>query len=395
MAQSSSSAIKLYAKTGLNLQQVESYYDEVVIHLSPKEKEITKKIFDKFVNKCFRKTDTSKHLMTIENSNRFVSRPIVYADVWKMFKLQLSCFWTINDIDFKTELEHFKTLNKHEQHFIRHILAFFAAFDGIVVENIAGRLAHEAQIQEVKSFYAVQQAVEAIHGDVYGELIDVIIPDNEEKQKLFEASKNFPVIKRKENWAKKWLEDSCDLGENVVAFAVIEGVFFSGAFACIYWIKEKNLMPALTLSNEFISRDEGIHRDFACLILRKNIVKLPPREKVIKIITDAVTIEKTFLVQALPVNLIGLSCEKMSMYIEYVADKLLEKMGLEIHYCTSNPLDFMCNIAIENKTNFFERRVSEYQKPDLTNYNTHRKQTSKCEMQQQTKDCYTDLDYDF
>ncbi|ANS71090.1 ribonucleotide reductase [Pteropox virus] len=296
------------------------------------------------------------------NDNRFVILPIQYPDIWSMYKKAEASFWTVEEVDLTKDLPHWKKLKPDEQYFISHVLAFFAASDGIVNENLVERFCNEVQVTEARCFYGFQIAIENIHSEMYSLLIDTYIQDPFEKSKLFNAIYTIPCVKKKANWALKWIKDKASsFGSRLVAFAAVEGIFFSGSFAAIFWLKKRGLMPGLTFSNELISRDEGLHCDFACLLFGY-LVNKPSKDKIKDIITEAVTIEQEFLTYALPVRLIGINCELMSQYIEFVADRLLVALKCEKHYNATNPFDFMENISLEGKTNFFEKRVSEYQK---------------------------------
>lgn len=298
-----------------------------------------------------------------ENMHRFSLYPIEYFDVWKMYKKLMASFWTVEEVDLSKDLNDWNNLNKDEKHFLSYVLAFFASSDGIVNENLVERFCSEVQIPEVRFFYGLQVANENIHSEMYALLIDTYIKDSTEKKKLFNAITTIPCVRKKADWALKWIHDKnntfCD---RLIAFAAVEGIFFSGSFAAIFWLKKRGLMPGLTFSNELISRDEGLHTDFACLIFRKYINKKPSDERILSIIDEAVKLETEFLSDALPVNLIGMNEKLMKQYIEFVADRLLVELGLKKYYLSKNPFDFMENISIEGKTNFFERRVGEYQK---------------------------------
>lgn len=253
-------------------------------------------------------------------------------------------------------------LKDSERHFISHVLAFFAASDGIVNENLIERFSQEVQVTEARCFYGFQIAMENVHSEMYSLLIETYIRDSKERDFLFNAIETLPCVKKKADWALNWISSkNANFGERVIAFAAVEGIFFSGSFAAIFWLKKRGLMPGLTFSNELISRDEGLHRDFACLMFR-HLVQKPPKERIIEIITEAVKIEQEFLTDALPVKMLGMNCDLMSQYIEFVADHLIAELGLEKVYNTKNPFSFMEFISLEGKTNFFERKVGEYQK---------------------------------
>ncbi|KAH7976281.1 ribonucleoside-diphosphate reductase subunit M2 [Rhipicephalus sanguineus] len=297
-----------------------------------------------------------------ENPRRFVMFPIEYEDIWRMYKKAEASFWTVEEVDLAKDLPHWEALKPEERHFISHILAFFAASDGIVNENLVERFSQEVQVTEARCFYGFQMAIENVHSEMYSLLIDTYIKDASERERLFNAIETMPCIKRKADWALKWIGDrNASFGERVVAFAAVEGIFFSGSFASIFWLKKRGLMPGLTFSNELISRDEGLHTDFACLMF-SHLVHKPSATRVKQIVCDAVVIEQEFLTEALPVALIGMNCELMKRYIEFVADRLLVELGCEKVYNSENPFDFMEHISLEGKTNFFEKKVGEYQK---------------------------------
>ena len=301
-----------------------------------------------------------------EDANRYVMFPIQDQTIWKMYKKQIDCFWRAEEIDLSKDLGDWDGLQKDEQYFISMILAFFAASDGIVLENLASRFMGEVQLSEAKAFYGFQIAMENIHSETYSLLIDTYIKDREEKTKLFQAIDNFPCIKKKADWAIKWIHDKrSSFATRLIAFACIEGIFFSGAFCSIYWLKKRGLMPGLTFSNELISRDEALHTEFAILLYSK-LNKKVSKAKVIEIIKDAVEIEKEFICEALPCRLIGMNSELMCQYIEFVSDRLSVQLGYDKIYDTKNPFDFMDMISIEGKTNFFEKRVAEYALADKT-----------------------------
>ena len=305
-------------------------------------------------------SNSRKEPLLTENENRYVMFPIVDADIWKMYKKQMDCFWRAEEIDLSKDIKHWTTLNDNEQHFIKHILAFFAASDGIVLENLGQRFMNEVQIAEARAAYGFQIMMENIHSETYSLLIDTLVKEEREKTKLFEAINNFPCINKKADWAIKWINDKrSSFATRLIAFACVEGIFFSGAFCSIYWLKKRGLMPGLTFSNELISRDEGMHTDFAVLLFSK-LEKKPKRAKILEIVKDAVEIEKEFICEALPCKLIGMNSKLMSQYIEFVADRLLVQLGYNKHYKTSNPFDFMEMISLEGKTNFFEKRVGDY-----------------------------------
>ncbi|HEX4887511.1 MAG TPA: ribonucleotide-diphosphate reductase subunit beta [Luteibaculaceae bacterium] len=297
-----------------------------------------------------------------ENKDRFVIFPIQHDDIWAFYKKAQASFWTAEEIDLEADIADWENkLNADEQHFIKHVLAFFAASDGIVNENLAENFLSEVQYTEAKFFYGFQVAIENIHSETYSLLIDTYIKDSLEKNKLFRAIDTIDCVKKKAEWALKWI-DKGSFAQRLVAFAAVEGIFFSGSFCSIFWLKKRGLMPGLTFSNELISRDEGLHCDFACLLYTKHLINRLPKEEVQAIITEAVEIEKEFVTDALPVKLIGMNAELMSQYIEFVADRLLVELGNNKVYNVSNPFDFMEMISLQGKTNFFEKRVGEYQK---------------------------------
>ncbi|XP_057678877.1 ribonucleoside-diphosphate reductase subunit M2-like [Corythoichthys intestinalis] len=297
-----------------------------------------------------------------DNPRRFVIFPIQYHDIWRMYKKAEASFWTAEEVDLSKDIQHWELLKEDERFFISHVLAFFAASDGIVNENLVERFTQEVQVTEARCFYGFQIAMENIHSEMYSLLIDTYIKDPKEREYLFNAIETMPCVKKKADWALHWIGNkNATYGERVVAFAAVEGIFFSGSFAAIFWLKKRGLMPGLTFSNELISRDEGLHCDFACLMF-KHLVNKPSAETVTSIIKNAVAIEQEFLTQALPVKLIGMNCELMKRYIEFVADRLMMELGFAKLFNVENPFDFMENISLEGKTNFFEKRVGEYQR---------------------------------
>lgn len=305
-----------------------------------------------------------------EDASRFVLFPMKYPDLWNMYKKHEASFWTAEEIDLSADLIDWENkLNDNERHFISTILAFFASSDGIVMENLAHRFCQEVQVPEARCFYGFQITMESIHQETYSLLLDTYIKDPVEKQKLFNGHTQIPIIKDKAEWALKWIGSDASFAERIVAFAAVEGIFFSGSFCAIYWLKKRGLMPGLTFSNELISRDEGLHCDFACLMYSKLVNKLS-REKVLEIITRAVDVEEQFVCEALPVSLIGMNKTMMSQYIKFVADRLLVALGYEKYYHTQNPFDWMDIISLQGKTNFFEKRVGEYQKAGVMGGNT-------------------------
>ena len=304
-----------------------------------------------------------------ENPNRFVLFPIQHSDIWEMYKKQEASIWTAEELDLASDLNDWSNkLNDDERFFIKHVLAFFAASDGIVNENLAENFLSEVQYTEAKFFYGFQIMMENIHSETYSLLIDTYIKDSKEKDYLFNAIETFEPVKKKADWAMRWIENG-SYAERLIAFAAVEGIFFSGSFCSIFWLKKRGLMPGLTFSNELISRDEGLHCDFACLLYNNHLMNKLPKEDVRKIIADAVEIEKEFVVESLPVRLIGMNSDLMCQYIEFVADRLLVELDNEKIYNASNPFDFMDMINLQGKTNFFEKRVGEYQKAGVLNKN--------------------------
>ena len=298
--------------------------------------------------------------LLLTSDQRYVMFPIYNKPIWDMYKKQVDCFWRAEEVDLSKDLTSWATLNKDERHFIKMILAFFAASDGIVLENLGVRFMTEVQLSEARAFYGFQISMENIHSEMYSLLIDTYIRDEREKMQLFEALENYPCIKKKADWAIKWIHDKqASFATRLVAFACVEGIFFSGAFCSIYWLKKRGKMPGLTFSNELISRDEALHTEFAILLYNK-MQKKYPKQRVHEIIKEAVEIEKEFICDALPCRLIGMNSKLMSQYIEFVADRLSLQLGYEKIYNSTNPFDFMEMISIEGKTNFFEKRVSEY-----------------------------------
>jgi len=294
------------------------------------------------------------------DDNRHVMFPIADDEIWKMYKKQMDCFWRAEEVDLSKDLTDWAKLNADEKYFISMILAFFAASDGIVLENLAVRFMSDVQLSEARAFYGFQIAMENIHSETYSLLIETYIKDSDEKSKLFQATRHFPCIAKKADWAKKWIADNrSSFAARLVAFACIEGLFFSSSFASIYWIKKRGLMPGLTFSNELISRDEALHMEFAILLYRKLHKKLN-KKRVAEIIQEAVEIEKEFILEALPCRLIGMNSKLMSQYIEFVADRLSVQLGYDKIYGATNPFDFMELISIESKVNFFERTNAEY-----------------------------------
>ena len=303
----------------------------------------------------------------VKNNDRFVLFPIVHNDIWQFYKKAEASFWTAEEIDLSQDLIDWnEKLTDDERHFIKHVLAFFSASDGIVNENLAENFLSEVQYTEAKFFYGFQITIENIHSETYSLLIDTYIRDDKEKTYLFNAVDTIPCVKQKADWALRWIDEG-SYAERLIAFAAVEGIFFSGSFCSIFWLKKRGLMPGLSFSNELISRDEGLHCDFACLLYNNHLVNQLPKETVTKIITDAVEIEKIFVTDAIPVKLIGMNADLMQQYIEFVADRLLGELGCKTVYNATNPFDFMDMISIQGKTNFFEKRVAEYQKAGVLN----------------------------
>jgi ribonucleoside-diphosphate reductase beta chain len=302
-----------------------------------------------------------------ENKNRFVIFPIKHHDIWEWYKKMEASFWTAEEIDLSQDLNDWNNkLSADEKYFIKHILAFFAASDGIVNENLAENFVNEVQYAEAKFFYGFQIMMENIHSETYSLLIDTYVKDEAEKNELFNALDVFPAIKKKADWALKWIE-SDSFAERLIAFAAVEGIFFSGAFCSIYWLKKRGLMPGLTFSNELISRDEGVHCDFAVHLHNHHLVNKVSKDRIRTIIVDALNIEREFITESLPVSLIGMNAGLMTQYLEFVADRLLVELGCDREYNTSNPFDFMDMISLQGKTNFFEKKVAEYQKAGVMN----------------------------
>ena len=294
------------------------------------------------------------------NEDRFVIFPIQHSDLWKKYKDHIAVFWTPEEIDLSKDMKDWERLNDGERHFIKNILGFFAGSDGIVMENLATRFTREVQFPEAKFFYACQNLMEAVHSETYSLLIDTYITDRQEKLDILKAIQTIPCVEKKAEWALSWIDNKeADFGTRLIGFAAVEGIFFSGAFCAIFWLKQRGLMPGLTLSNEFIARDEGLHTEFACLLYSKIQNRLT-KQKAQKIIREAVKIEKQFITKSLPCELIGMNAKLMSQYIEFVADRLLLQLGYPKAYNSQNPFDFMERISLENKDNFFEKRTSTY-----------------------------------
>jgi len=303
--------------------------------------------------------ESKQELLLSDEENRYVIFPIKYDDIWVYYKKAMANFWTPEELDLSKDYDDFIKLTDNERHFIEHILAFFAASDGIVNENLVERFCNEVKLLEAKFFYGFQIAIENIHSETYSLLIDTYIKDLPKKTKLLNAIETIPSIKKKADWAIKWIGDESSFGERCIAFAAVEGIFFSGAFCSIFWLKKRGLMPGLCHSNELISRDEGMHTEFAVL-MHSYLKDKPSKERVIEIIRDAVSIEKEFITESLSCELIGMNAKLMSQYIEFVADRLLQMLNIDKIYNTANPFDWMELISIQGKTNFFEKRVGEY-----------------------------------
>merc|ERR1712184_157491 len=353
--------LTVVAKTKMTLTSIEN------LTIAGKENAGPLKAVKKDITKSDMKAvDFSNEPLLRDNPNRFVILPIQYDDIWRMYKKAQASFWTAEEVDLEKDLKDWnEKLKEDERYFVSHVLAFFAASDGIVNENLVERFMQEIQIPEARCFYGFQIMMENIHSEMYSLLIDTYIKDREERNKLFNAIETFPAIKKKAQWALKWINsNNATYSERVVAFASVEGIFFSGSFAAIFWLKKRGLMPGLSFSNELISRDEGLHTDFACLMY-KHLVNKPDKERVYEIVRDAVDIECEFLTEALPVRLIGMNSVLMIQYIKFVADRLLLELDCEKLYNATNPFDFMENISLEGKTNFFEKKVGEYQKAGL------------------------------
>ena len=295
------------------------------------------------------------------STSRFTTFPIRYPDLWALYKKAIGSFWTVEEIDLATDLKDWERLNANEQHFIKHVLAFFAASDGIVMENIDLNFSKDVQIPEARSFYAYQSFNESIHSETYSLMIDKLVRDPAEKMDLFRAIETVPSVKKKAEWALKWLGSGAPFHQRLVAFACVEGIFFSGSFCSIFWLKKRGLMPGLSFSNELISRDEGMHQEFA-VTLYKNLKTKLDEETIRRIVTEACDIEHEFITDALPCKLIGMDADQMGKYIMFVADRLLAQLGCKAMYGVVNPFDWMENISLEGKTNFFEKRVGDYSK---------------------------------
>ena len=307
----------------------------------------------------------SKDFSSFRDEERFILMPIKHATIWNFYKKAVASFWTAEEIDLYQDIADWAKLSSDEKHYISRVLAFFSASDGIVNENLALRFYQDVPIPEARCFYGFQIAMENIHSETYGLLIDTYIQNPQEKDFLFKAIKNIDSVKKKADWAMKWIDSADSFAERLIAFACVEGIFFSGSFCSIFWLKKRGLMPGLTFSNELISRDEGLHTDFACHLY--SMLDAIPNERVLSIIQEAVEIEKEFVSESLPVSLIGMNSKLMTQYIEFVADRLLKSLGLKAHYLSTNPFDWMELISLQGKTNFFEKKVSEYQKAGVLN----------------------------
>lgn len=298
----------------------------------------------------------------VENPNRFTLFPVVKPELYKKYKDHIAVFWHADEVDLSKDMKDWAKLTDGERHFIKYVLAFFAGSDGIVMENLGSRFMREVQLSEARAFYAIQMAIEQVHSEMYSLLIDTYITDPKEKDETFRAIHTVPCIGKKAAWAQRWIDGpAASFASRLVGFAAVEGIFFSGSFCAIYWLKQRGLMPGLTVSNEFISRDEGLHTDFACALYKELVNKLP-QETVHQIIKEAVEIEKYFITEALPCALIGMNAELMKQYIEFVADRLCQQLGYAKIWNGPNPFDFMERISLESKDNFFEKRVTTYAK---------------------------------
>lgn len=305
------------------------------------------------------------------NMARYTTFPIRYPDLWSLYKKAISSFWTVEEIDLAGDLKDWDNLRPHEQHFIKTVLAFFASSDGIVFENIDMNFTQEVQIPEARSFYAYQGFNESIHGETYSLMIDKLVKDSDERNRLFRAIETVPAVKKKADWALRWMNPKAPFAQRLVAFACVEGIFFSGSFCAIFWLKKRGLMPGLAFSNELISRDEGLHQEFAVTLYSHLYNKLDAKT-IQNIVRDAVSIEKEFILDALPCKMIGMDSDQMSTYIEFVADRLLRQLGVEPIWNAVNPFDWMETISLEGKTNFFEKRVGDYAKHIIEEGDTFR-----------------------
>jgi len=294
--------------------------------------------------------------------DRFHLFPLQSPDLWSFYKKAVASFWTVEEVDLSDDLPHWASLTDDERHFIKTVLAFFAASDGIVNENLARRFCDEVMLPEARAFYGFQMAIENIHSEMYSQLLEMYVKDPREKQRLFSAIETIPAIQEKAKWCLRWIAGAESFAERLVAFTCVEGIFFSGSFCAIYWLKKRGLMPGLSFSNELISRDEGLHTEFACHLYGKLEHTRLREARVQQIVAEAVSIEKQFVTEALPVSLVGMNDKSMSRYVEFVADRLLQQLGAEKLYGSENPFDFMEQISLQGKTNFFEKRVGDYQK---------------------------------
>ena len=316
---------------------------------------------------CTQMSDQKEYLLK-ENPNRFVIFPIKHNDMWEAFQTHRKALWFEHEVDLVPDLQHWKLLNDNEKYFIKNVLAFFAASDGIVMENLGVRFFDEIQIPEARAFYSIQMFMENIHSIMYSQLIDTYITDLKEKDRLFHAIETMPCIKQKSEWAIKWIKSSKNFATRLIAFAAVEGIFFSGSFCCIYWLNERGIMPGLCKSNEFIARDEGMHTDFACMLYTNYISNKLTDNEIHTIINEAVEIETEFITESLPCNLLGMNAELMKQYIKFVANRLVIQFGhSEIYKDCKQPFGFMDRICLDGKTNFFESRVSEYQMDNNSN----------------------------
>ena len=305
---------------------------------------------------------TTMEDLLIEHKSRHVMFPLEYPDVWDMYKKAVASFWVADEINFNQDIVDLNALNENEKYFIMHVLAFFAASDGIVSENLSERFSKDVPKPEVRAFYAFQNAMEFIHSETYSLMIDTYVKEAKEKESLFNAVKNFPAIKEKAEWAMKWIEDkSAPFSQRLIAFAIVEGIFFSASFCAIFWLRERGLLPGLSFANQLISRDEGQHTEFACLLYSKIKNRLPT-PIVTDMIKEAVAIEMKFITESIPCAMIGMNADLMKIYIKYIADRLLTMLGYEHIYNVENPFPFMEFASLEGKTNFFEKRVAEYSK---------------------------------
>ena len=304
--------------------------------------------------------------LTQKDNSRFVLFPIKNQEIWKMYKDAEASFWTAEEVDLSNDMIDWNKLSSNEQHFIKYVLAFFAASDGIVNENLATRFYNDVGLAEAKAFYAFQMMIESIHSEMYSLLIDTYVKDSNEKKDLFNAIDTVPCVSKKAEWALKWIDSNKSFEERLIAFACVEGIFFSSSFCSIYWLKKRGLMPGLSFSNELISRDENMHCEFACLLSSVSDVKVS-RERILEILTEAVDIERIFCSNSIPVELIGMNSKLMIQYVEFIADRLLNMLGQDKFYNSKNPFDFMESISLQGKSNFFEKRVGDYKKAGVGN----------------------------